>query len=333
MKNRRATKIILAALGLSGPALAHAADAPGYLMPDGAVSIIGNDGMQTLIDGLDGLYVSTHAGAKFQTTMKGSSTAMPALIAGLSLVAPMARDAWRNDLGGFKQIYGYPPTAIRIGYSGYGPRPDGKTPPAIYVNQDNPLAGLTMAQLASVLGSGAPDGDANLWSQLGLSGHWARHHIHVYGVRDDGGFASAFRARFINGLQFTPRYEALEDYKAVARAVADDPYGIGVVGWADRRDVPDRARILPLARKAGEAFQLPSRQAVAAGLYPLSFPLVLYVNKAPRQKLDPVVRDYLRLALSAQGQAIVASQATTREAYLPLDAEALKKERTLLDDL
>jgi len=55
--------------------------------------------------------------------------------------------------------------------------------------------------------------------------------------------------------------------------------------------------------------------------------IYIYVNKAPGKKLDPVVREYLSMILSKEGQ-----EAVVREGiFLPLPAEWAKKERAKLD--
>ncbi|MEE7567811.1 response regulator, partial [Xanthomonas sp. Kuri4-3] len=90
----------------------------------------------------------------------------------------------------------YDATPVRIGYNGYGPRPPHKTPPAVYVHADNPLAGLTLAQVSRIFTDGHDGGDLTTWSQLGLDGSaWTDRRIHAYGLRDDGGFATGAAPR------------------------------------------------------------------------------------------------------------------------------------------
>ncbi|MDE1146861.1 MAG: substrate-binding domain-containing protein [Azospirillaceae bacterium] len=322
--------------GTAVAAPAEAVPAPSttsYLQPDGAITLIGNDGMDSLLGKLNALYAQAHPGARFTMTLKGSSTALPALTAGVTLLAPMAREAWRAEAAGFKQVYGYEATPIRIGYSGYGPRPPAKTPPAIYVNGHNPLAGVSVAQLAQVFASGAPDGDVHLWSQLGVDGDWAGRRIHVYGLRDNGGFATAFRAAHFKGLPFTATYEPLESYAAVIKAVAADPYGIGLAGWVNAAAVSGDVRILPVAEKAGGAYATPAYDDVRQGHYPLSAPVVLYVNHAPGQPLDPVAKEYVALALSSAGQAALATESAGEEGYVPLSPTDLAAELAKLNAL
>ncbi|MBD1553250.1 PstS family phosphate ABC transporter substrate-binding protein [Pseudomonas typographi] len=304
-----------------------------YLTDNGAISIIGNDGMQPLIEQLNALFVREHPGFRFALTAKGSSTGLPALAAGATAIAPLAREPWLGDMNGFKQVFGHEPLDIRIGYSGYGPRAHGKTPPAVYVNPNNPLKQLSMEQLAKLMTAGQPGGDINTWGQLELSGPWAARRIHVYGLRDDGGFATNLRMARFAGLPFSPKYEALADRAAVLQAVADDNHGIAVVGWANAAQLAPALRIVPLSRAPGEPAYGPGLDDVAAGHYLLSAYLHLFVNAAPGQPLEPFIKQYLGMALSDEGQALVRQQTDSAEGYVPLSTADLARERKKLEGL
>jgi phosphate transport system substrate-binding protein len=323
----------LLAVTLVAPAIAATPTAiPGYVLPDGSVAIVGNDGMDKLVAGIQAIVTRSRTGLRTAVTLKGSSTGLPALAADATLFAPLAREAWRGELAGFRQIHGYEATAIRIGYSGWGPRPTGKTPPAIYVAKGNPLAALSMTDLSRVFASGSMQGDINLWSQLGVRGDDGGRRIHIYGLRDDGGFATAFRERHFGKRPYAARYEPLESYEAVVRAVAADLYGIGIVGWVGAAKTGEAIRILPVTAHGGPA-TTPSRATVAAGAYPLSAGVYFYIDKAPAKALDPLVRAWLEAALSDAGQRLVAAEADGEQGYLPLSPSDLAAERAKLTAL
>ena len=304
-----------------------------YVTRDGAVAIYGNDGLADVIAAFDQLFMASHPNVRFATTMQGSSTGMPALAADATAFAPLTRDMWPGDRAAFRQIHGYDATAIRIGYNGYGPRAPYKTPPAVYVNVANPLAGLSLTQVAQIFTAGQDGGDVNLWSQLGLKGDWAARRIHAYGLADDGGFATGIRQGKLGGKAFAMKYEALGSREAVLRAVAGDPYGIALLGWVDAAKTTKLVRVLPLAARDGGAFYTPRYDDIANGRYPLAMPVQFYVNRAPGQPLDPLVKEYLRLALSREGQAVLAAQKDTEEGYVPLSPGDLQQELRKLQDL
>ena len=75
------------------------------------------------------------------------------LCAGTADLAVTGHDAWRSDLKAFESIYGYPPLEIMIATGGFNLR-KGNTPGLIvFVNKDNPLAGLTVEQLDGIFGA------------------------------------------------------------------------------------------------------------------------------------------------------------------------------------
>lgn len=73
-----------------------------------------------------------------------------------------------------------------------------------------------------------------------------------------------------------------------------------------------------------------SKEDVAAGAYPLSYPLNLYLWEDPAG-IDPLAYEYCRLALSRQGQEAVARQTPTEEGYVPLSAAHLALQRAKLE--
>jgi phosphate transport system substrate-binding protein len=181
MPNRRPNELLFAvALCGFGAFLASAAEMPSYeprsvefptnasyVQPDGSIYIVGNDGMEAILKQFNELFAKTHPGFKFKMLLKGSSTGIGGLTAGVSAFAPMGREAWGTDVSGFREVYGSQPFDIHIGYDGFV-RPKHKNPPAIYVNAKNPLAGLTLEELTRVFTSGHPKGDVTHWKQLGL---------------------------------------------------------------------------------------------------------------------------------------------------------------------
>ncbi|MGZ5200178.1 MAG: PstS family phosphate ABC transporter substrate-binding protein [Telluria sp.] len=304
-------------------------DAP-YVMRDGSIRIVGNDGMKAMLEGFNELFARTHPGFRFTMLLEGSSTAIGGLTAGVSAFAPMGREAWPSELGGFHDFFGYQPVDVHIGYGGFS-HARHKNPPAIYVNKANPLAGLTLEQVARIMTSGSAKGDITHWRQLGVGGKWAQHTIHIYGPPDDGGLATSVRTSHMGKLPFASRYETLAKSPDVLDAVAGDVYGMALAGFADAAKLNPNVRLVPLARSEGAPFADASYDNVAAGRYPYVPYLRIYVNRAPGRPLDPFVKEYLRMVLSREGQAIIAAQKDAQDGYVPLDQAELERARGLLD--
>jgi phosphate transport system substrate-binding protein len=307
-----------------------AKEAP-YRLPDGSVYIVGNDGMKEMLEQFNLLFAKSNPDVRFTMLLEGSSTGIGGLSAGVSALAPMGREAWPTDLGGFKEAYGYQPTDIHIGYDGYARGSGHKNPPGVYVNAKSPLAGLSMSQVTRVFTQGAPSGDITHWRSLGVGGDCAQRAIHVYGPRDDGGFATSARVALLAGRPFTSRYEPMPKFADTMKAVAADPCGIALGQWGDPDALAPQVKLLPLSSEDGAAFALPTPENVQAGRYPMTPHLHVYVNRTPGKPLDPLVKEYLRMALSREGQAVIAALPPGDEPFLPLTAAEAARELAKLD--
>jgi len=245
---------------------------------DGSIHIACSEGTEDLLKKFNKLFVGTHPGVKFAPPITGpTSLAFYSLITGTSALALLDREIWPLEARPFRQIYNYEPIGIRIGrvgYSGAGHM----NPPGIYVNSRNPLRGLTLNQVARIFTSGGVGGDIRRWEQVGLEGEWRERVIHIYGPRDDGGMASAFRHAMLGGFPFARQYETLSGPAQILQAVADDPYGIG---FAD-------------AYHAGR-FAATVRMLYASPPY-----LIVYVIR----ELDSFTKEYVQLMLSREGQSV-----------------------------
>ncbi|ROR13372.1 PstS family phosphate ABC transporter substrate-binding protein [Erwinia sp. JUb26] len=294
--------------------------------------ITGNDGMASLIEPWCAMLSAQRPEQEFQLSLAGSSTAIMALAADACLLAPMSRAPWAQELAAFRNVKGYLPSGIQVGWCGHGPRAGAKTPPAIWLHRDNPLAGLSMAQLAAVFSSGSPQGDITCWSQLGLGGAWLHRRIHLYGLRDDGKYASAFRRAHLANRPFPRHYEPLPDRRAVLDAVAADPFSLGAVGWFNAAAFGDGVRVLPLGQHEGDFF-MPDAEAVQAGNYPLGSAVTLWFDLPPGGVPEPRLAAFLQLVLSDVGQQAVAAQSSSPEGYLPLNPAMLHAQRQRLQQL
>jgi phosphate transport system substrate-binding protein len=308
-------------------------DSASYLTHKGAVQILGNDGWDAIMAQYDELFLKTHSdfGRNFNLVLKGSSGAIPGIETGVSAFAPMGRAIWDADQTAFRIYHGYVPLDVRVGYDGFGPRDGRKSPPGVYVNAKNPLAGLTVEQVKRVLTEGNKGGDISHWSELGVEGKWAGRVIHVYGLDPTAGGNAWFRKEFLDGQSFVRSYEALPKVADVLHAVADDPFGIALLGFADTGPVAKDVRPLPVAVKQDGPFVLPTYDVVSANEYPYPSYLHVYVNREPGKPLDPFVKEYLRMMLSKEGQAILAGQKDTAEGYVPLAPELIAGELKKLE--
>jgi phosphate transport system substrate-binding protein len=334
---RTSTHSVVASTLLLGFSLNASADeVPAYEArpveaPIDAVRVAGSDGFEEMLAKFNELFTKTHPGFKFKLLI-GTSPSIPlyGLITGTSAFALIDREIWPLETRPFHQIYGYDPSAVHIGRAGHS-GPGRANPPGVYVNADNPLAGLTIQQVAHVFTTGGGNGDLTHWGQLGLKVPWTQRVIHLYGPPDDGRLASALRHFKMDGLPFARRYERLSTCAEIIHAVAMDRYGIALAEFCDAKLLSPAVKMLPLGEQEGAPFAGSSYEEVLAGKYPLSTHLCLYVNRVPGKPLDPFLKEYARLLLSREGQAIVAAQKDTPKGYLPLNAKEVAEELTKLE--
>jgi phosphate transport system substrate-binding protein len=294
-----------------------------YLTTSGAISIVGYNDMREILEALDKLFDREHPNAHFALSLKGTRTAPTALAAGRSLFAPMGAEFSAEELAAYRREVGSDPVPLRIAHDSLDPRAR-SAPLGIFVPAVNPLPRLTFAQLEQIFATR----DSKLrWGELGLTGDFADRPVHPYGLAANTALGRFMRQHALAGQDFDKRFIGLPESADVVREVANDPLGIGFA--AMNRATPS-VRIVPLSRRQGERPSRGARADLIAGRYPLDRYLLIYVRIPPGGSLDPLARDYMRIALSPEGQRVIASG---HLGYLPLsDAEAAAQ-RAKLDGL
>lgn len=256
--------------------------------------------------------------------MYGTASAVDALFTGAGNVALLGEEISPAAAAAFQRCRGYAPTGIPIAtgsldvdFYDYAHM--------IFVHRDNPLAGLSLAQLDAVFGAEHRRGarNARVWGDLGLRGEWAQAPIQPYGWKVDEDFALFFREAVLEGSH---RWnESIREYQHARRsdgsqydrgqriidALAEDRFGIAIsnVRYAD-----SQVRQVPLARRAGQRFVNASIATLISQEYPLVRIIPAFVDRRPGGHVEPAPREFLRYILSREGQAALIAQS----GYLPL---------------
>jgi phosphate transport system substrate-binding protein len=246
---------------------------------------------------------------RIQIEGKGSSTAPPALIAGTSQFGPMSRAMRATEIDQFEAKYGYKPTQLRTSYDAL----------AVYVNKDNPLERLTLAQVDAAFSKTRRRGykqNVTTWGQLGLTGDWANRPISLYGRNSASGTYGFFKEHVLKNGDYKDTVKEQPGSASVVQGVTEDRFGIGYSGIGYKTS---GVKALQLAE--GTEFFDGSYDNVKSGKYPLSRFLYVYVNKAPGKPLDPLVGEFVKLIFSKEGQDVV-----VKDGYLPLPAAIVAEE-------
>jgi phosphate transport system substrate-binding protein len=279
----------------------------------GNINSVGSDTMNNMMALWAETFRKMYPNVKIQIEGKGSGTAPPALIAGTSQFGPMSRPMRTTEIDQFEAKYGYKPTQIRTSYDAL----------AVYVNKDNPLEKLTLAQVDAVFSKTRRRGGkgAATWGSLGLTGDWASRPISVYGRNSASGTYGFFKEHVLQNGDYKDEVKEQPGSASVVQGVTEDRFGVGYSGIGYKTS---GVKALQLAEK--DQFFDGAYANVTSGKYPLSRFLFIYVNKAPGKPLDPLVKEYVKLILSKEGQEVV-----VKDGYLPLPANLVKEELAKLE--
>ena len=273
-----------------------------YVTPGGAVAVIGYNDMQGMMEALGARFSALHPGIRFALTLKGTKTAPPALARGESAFAPMGAEFTPDQMKDYLAVAGREPLVFRIAHDSVGDKAL-SGPLAIIVSQGNPLASLTLAEVADIFSGRATRG------------------LHPGGLEPGLALGIFMRERTGLGVAFGPGFTGFVQSSEVVGWVAGDPRAIG---FAAVNRVKPGVKVLAIAPDATTAPVALTADNVRAGRYPLDRFLLIYA-KPP---VDGFVREYLRFVLSREGQAIIAADAL---GYLPLNPAEAAAERAKLE--
>ena len=237
-----------------------------------------------------------------------------ALISGTAQLGPMSRAMKAEEIDEFEKKHGYEPTQVRVAVDGL----------AVFVHKDNPIQQLTLQQVDGIFSKTRKGGgkDARTWGDLGLGGDWAARPISLYGRNSASGTYGFFKENALFKGDYRDTVKEQPGSASVVQGVTEDRYAMGYSGIGYRTSGVKAVR---LAKKEGE-FVGTDPESVLAGKYPLSRFLYVYVNKAPNQPLDPLVREFVKFLLSREGQEIV-----VKDGFLPASGKIVGEELAKLN--
>ena len=276
----------------------------------GNVNSVGSDTMNNMMTLWAESFIKMYPNVKIQVEGKGSGTAPAALIAGTAQFGPMSRAMRATEIDQFEKKYGYKPTQIRTSYDAL----------AVYVNKDNPLDKLTLAQVDAAFSKTRKRGGKPVakWGDLGLTGDWANRPISLYGRNSASGTYGFFKEHTLSNGDYKDTVKEQPGSASVVQGVTEDRFGMGYSGIGYKTS---GVKNVSLADKEGGAYSDGNYADVKSGKYPLNRFLFIYVNKGPGKPLDPLVKQFMTLVLSKEGQEVV-----IKDGYLPLPADIVKQE-------
>jgi phosphate transport system substrate-binding protein len=262
-------------------------------------------------------FTTFYPDVKITIDVNGSREAVDSVQAGETNIGLLSRTISEDEIKAFQKKLGYPPTVL--------------TPclerTAIYVNKNNPIKGLTIAQLDAMFGTECRRGakePCRTWGQLGLTGKWAKIPVTVHGRTFDTG-SQVFMQEAV--LREGPMREDVVSHKSnieIVDAVAKDE---GAIGFGGLSYATSDVKPVSLALFEGQDFVAIDSPEADQGLYPLVRRLQLVVKHDPMQELEPVEREFIKYVFSQLGQEDVIKAGfqaiPARPARVALDAVGL----------
>ena len=289
------------------------ADIPEYQRASGVsgnLSSVGSDTLANLMTLWAEEFKREYPNVNIQIQAAGSSTAPPALTESTSTLGPMSRKMKSKEIAAFEKKFGYKPTAIPVAIDAL----------AVYVHKDNPVKGMSIADVDAVFSSTRKCGgkqDVSKWGDLGMKGAWAGRSIQIYGRNSVSGTYGYFKKKALCKGDYKNNVNEQPGSASVVQSVSSSLNGIGYSGIGYKTS---GVKAVPLTKKAGKPFVAATPENAVNKTYPLSRFLYVYVNKHPNKPLAPLEREFVKLVLSKVGQEVV-----IKDGYIPLPAKVVAK--------
>ena len=281
----------------------------------GNLSSVGSDTLANLMTLWAEEFKREYPNVNIQIQAAGSSTAPPALTESTSNLGPMSRKMKDKEIAAFEKKFGYKPTAIPVAIDAL----------AVYVHKDNPVKGLTIANVDAIFSSTRKCGgkkDVTKWGDLGMTGAWADRSIQIYGRNSVSGTYGYFKKKALCKGDYKNNVNEQPGSASVVQSVSSSLNGIGYSGIGYKTS---GVRAVPLTKKEGTPFVEATPDNAVNKTYPLARFLYIYVNKQPNKPLAPLEREFIKLVLSKVGQQVV-----VKDGYIPLPLKAAEKSLSLI---
>lgn len=278
----------------------------------GSIRIRGRRGADALVKAWEQGFRKQLPGVTFDNQLRGNASAIGAVYTGAADIALMGREIWPIEVEGYDQALGLKPVPIAVVNA---------AALAVFVHKLNPLTRLSLVQLDAIFGADhrrGPSGIRN-WGELGLTGDWTKHSLHLYGFRIAHEASFFFQqAVFLGSQKWNCALHEMKDGQEILDALARDPYGIAI----SRQTYKNPATKSLAIGTQESGYYEPARASIVARQYPLARSLWIVAGRPIR----PEVKRFLDFLLSREGQDIVNRDGS----YLPLSAASAEDERKKL---
>ena len=253
----------------------------------GNITVKGSDTMVILAQKWAETYMGKHPDVKIQVTGGGTGVGFAALQNQTTDLCNASRKAKSAEIANCMKAFGKRPTEYKVALDGL----------SIYVNAENPLKQLTVAQVGEIF-----SGKIKNWKDVG----GADMPITLYSRENSSGTYDFFKEHVLEGKDFAASAQTMPGTAAILQALGKDKTGIGYGGAGYGAG----AKHLAIKKDDSSPAIEPSEETVLNGTYPIWRYLFIYVNPA-LDKGD--IAAYLNWIRSDDGQKVVKDAA-----YFPL---------------
>lgn len=285
----------------------------------GVIRICGSPQMGDLLRLYEAGFKKAQPRVKFDDNLQSTVTAVAGVYTNSADIGLLGREIWPEEEHAFVAAEGHAPAVVEVATGSYDV-PKATFALMIFVPRANPVASISMGQLARVFGGKAE----HTWGELGLKGAWAKRPIHLYGFSRDNDKALVFsKLVFRNGDSWNGGLhefanaagsDGADAGELIVRAVEADPNAIGI---SNVHYATPGVRALPVSQGDHDTPIRPTRANVAARSYPLTRAVYMVLDSSSGHPPNDAVAEFMRFVLSQQGRDVVVQEGN----YLPLTAE------------
>ncbi|MBI5360258.1 MAG: phosphate ABC transporter substrate-binding protein [Planctomycetes bacterium] len=250
----------------------------------GSLQVKGSDTMVNLGQAWAEAFMKKHPEAGIAVTGGGSGTGISSLISNTCDICMSSRNIKEKEISLANQK-GVSPQEIKVAMDGL----------AVIVHPKNPVTNLTIDQLAGIF-----TGRITNWKDVG--GNNAA--IVVLSREVNSGTHVYFKEHVLrkgdpnSKEEFEPGALLLSSSQAIADEIAGNQNAIGYYGMGY---ISEKQKPVHVSKDEKSEYVAPAIENVINGKYPISRPLLLYVNGQP----GGLVKEFIDFALSKEGQDIV----------------------------
>ena len=252
-------------------------------------AVIQNRGSDTLLNVAQAwaeAYAAVNADVAVAVTGGGSGTGISAMINGTVDIANASRKMRESEIE-LARENGVEPIEFIVGYDAL----------AVYLHEDNPIDGLSLAQLQGIYGEG---GTITQWSDLGVSvpGCDSDEIVLVSRQNNSGTYVYFKETVLGDDTEYKLGSRDMHGSKDVVDLVENTPCAIGYSGLAYATEHVGMPCVT--VEDGGDCVE-PTIATAVEGSYPIARPLMMYTAGQPQG----AVKDYMDWILSAEGQCVI----------------------------